>query len=126
MKALSVKNPWAWLIVKGYKDVENRTRRTSYRGRILIHISKQFDWTIRCYPSLNGYALEFDACNAHDLSQAIIGEVTIVDCVEGYKSKWAEPNCWNWVLSDPVLYAEPILNIKGRLGLWEYSKEIKQ
>ena len=25
MKALSIRQPWAWLIVNGYKDVENRT-----------------------------------------------------------------------------------------------------
>jgi hypothetical protein len=31
--ALSVRQPWAWLIVNGYKDVENRSWTTHYRGR---------------------------------------------------------------------------------------------
>ena len=37
MKALSVRQPWAWLIVKGYKDIENRDWPTKKRGRIWIH-----------------------------------------------------------------------------------------
>ena len=32
MKILSVRQPWAWLIVAGHKDIENRKWRTSYRG----------------------------------------------------------------------------------------------
>ena len=43
MKALSIKQPWAWLIVNGFKDVENRTWRTKYRGPLLIHASKAKD-----------------------------------------------------------------------------------
>jgi hypothetical protein len=37
MKILSVRQPWASLIVNGFKDVENRTWPTRYRGRILVH-----------------------------------------------------------------------------------------
>src|SRR5436189_5084024 len=37
MKALSVRQPWAWLIVNGYKDIENRDWATKRRGRIWIH-----------------------------------------------------------------------------------------
>lgn len=41
--ALSVKQPWAWLITHGYKDIENRTWATKYRGPFLIHASLKFD-----------------------------------------------------------------------------------
>ena len=40
LKALSIRQPWAWLIVNGFKDVENRNWRTHWRGRLLIHASK--------------------------------------------------------------------------------------
>lgn len=43
MKALSIRQPWAWLIAIGAKDVENRTWSTSYRGPVLIHASKRLD-----------------------------------------------------------------------------------
>jgi hypothetical protein len=39
MRALSVRQPYAWLIVAGLKDVENRSRRLRHRGPLLIHAS---------------------------------------------------------------------------------------
>lgn len=39
MKVLSIRQPWAWLIVNGHKDVENRTWDSYYRGPLLIHAS---------------------------------------------------------------------------------------
>lgn len=43
MKALSIRQPWVWLIARGFKPVENRTWNTKVRGSILIHASKSFD-----------------------------------------------------------------------------------
>ncbi|WP_229215634.1 ASCH domain-containing protein [Duganella sp. CY15W] len=40
MKALSIRQPWAWLIVNGYKDIENRSWSTNVRGKVLVHASK--------------------------------------------------------------------------------------
>jgi hypothetical protein len=37
MRALTVQQPWAWAIVHGGKDVENRTQAWSYRGPLAIH-----------------------------------------------------------------------------------------
>ena len=37
MKALTMKQPWAELIISGIKDVENRSRRTHFRGRFAVH-----------------------------------------------------------------------------------------
>jgi hypothetical protein len=43
MKALSINQPWAWLIVNRYKPVENRDWYTHFRGEFLIHAGKKFD-----------------------------------------------------------------------------------
>ena len=43
MKIISVRQPWAYLIVAGYKPVENRTWNTSYRGPLLIHASQAME-----------------------------------------------------------------------------------
>ena len=40
MKALSIRQPWAWLIVHGHKDIENRTWFSGYSGPLLIHAGK--------------------------------------------------------------------------------------
>lgn len=39
MRALSIRQPWAWLIVNGHKDIENRVWSTRYVGPLLIHAS---------------------------------------------------------------------------------------
>ena len=40
MKALAIRQPWAWLVIYGSKTIENRTWRTQYRGRFLVHAAK--------------------------------------------------------------------------------------
>jgi hypothetical protein len=127
MKVLSVKNPWAYLIIYGFdfgapmggfkiKDVENRTWETKYRGPLLIHASKNFDrdaWWDNI-----PYDIKWADYNGH-----IIGQVNLVDCIRNSTSRWAEKGLWHWVLKDPKP-CEPI-PIKGSLGLWEYTGEIK-
>lgn len=43
MKALSVRQPWAWLLVNRHKDIENRTWSTKHRGPLVIHAAKTLD-----------------------------------------------------------------------------------
>lgn len=40
LRALSIWQPWAWLIAQGFKDIENREWHTHVRGWVLIHASK--------------------------------------------------------------------------------------
>lgn len=39
IKVIVIRQPWAWLIVNGYKDIENRSWHTRYRGKLLIQAS---------------------------------------------------------------------------------------
>lgn len=130
MKALTVKQPWAGLIVAGGKDIENRTWRTSYRGRVLIHAAK----TPVPYAEIRDYyplpvartALLYNSSNrALYPTSAIIGSVEIVDCVQNHPSEWAEKGVWNWVLANPIKFEKPIENVKGKLSLWEYCEDIQ-
>ena len=43
MKAISIQQPWASMIVFGFKPVENRKWRTTHRGPLLIHASFKVD-----------------------------------------------------------------------------------
>lgn len=43
MKAISIRQPYAYLIVNGKKDIENRNWKTKQRGRVLIHASQKID-----------------------------------------------------------------------------------
>lgn len=42
MICISIRQPWAWLIANGHKDIENRTWKfiPTYRGELYIHASK--------------------------------------------------------------------------------------
>ena len=40
LPALSIRQPWAWMILNAGKDIENRSWQTDYRGRFLIHAAK--------------------------------------------------------------------------------------
>ena len=59
---------------------------------------------------------------------AIIGHVDIVNCIskerngKGSDSIWAEPDCFHWILRNPVLFDKPILNVKGKLSFWDCSE----
>ncbi|WP_234838619.1 ASCH domain-containing protein [Sinorhizobium meliloti] len=41
--AISIMQPWAWLIVNGHKDIENRDWPTKSRGPVAIHAGKKVD-----------------------------------------------------------------------------------
>ncbi len=129
--ALSVKQPWALLIVAGYKNVENRSWPTRFRGRIYIHASSSrgdmgpeiADWIIR---RLDGKQVEtFKHIMRRPVFGAIIGEVDIVDCVQNHPSKWAIRGQYQWVLANPVRYEKPI-ECRGALGLFKPSAIDKQ
>lgn len=135
MKAITIKQPWASLIVHGIKDIENRTWPCpkKYIGqRVLIHASanKKEGW---CLNGIQGSALRRSESCLYSTDYdnlpfaSIIGSVEIVDCVQNHPSIWAEKGVYNWVLANPILYAKPIKNVKGKLSFWDYPsiKEVK-
>ncbi len=91
MKALSIRQPWAWLIANGYKDIENRMWPTRFRGPFLIHASKGM--TKDEYEECKDFALDVDPDipfpKFDDLQRGgIVGQAEITDCVEWSDSDW--------------------------------------
>jgi hypothetical protein len=110
MKILTVRQPWASLIVAGIKDVENRSWRTTYRGRLGIHAAMRFD-----QDALDAYGHLLD----DDLPLgALVGSVTLTDCITDSRSEWAEPGQWHWILTDAKKRVRP-KPMTERLGLWQ-------
>jgi hypothetical protein len=133
MKVLTVKNPWAFLIINCGKDIENRTRKTNYRGRIAIHASLKSDkgaYQLRW--SNPAVSKIFDAirerrAEIEKLNGRIIGTVEIYNCTspgftgEYHPSPWGEMSAeWHYWLKEPVALPDPIA-ARGMLGLWEYE-----
>jgi len=120
--AISIKQPWAWLIVNGYKDLENRSTLKNFRGDVLICASKQWD---KNWLSLDMWDNPFFSDIFSDMAFAdlfdnldkggIIGAVTITDSITKSDSPWfIGPNAF--VLTNPIKLT--FTPCKGFLGFF--------
>jgi ASCH domain len=125
IKALSVRQPWASLIVAGVKNIENRSWRPHYRGRLYIHAGRRaHKASIRELPARNAHVIAYDAF-ADDLDNyGLIGSVKLIDCVQNADSPWAIPGLWHWIFENPVAFDTPVV-CPGRLGLFDVQVEVK-
>lgn len=122
MKALSIKEPWAALIVAGKKTIETRTWRTAYRGPLLIVTSKVLDETaMRMFSGLNIPALPLGYA---------VAIANLIDCRPmQLEDDWAAQcpyhrQLYAWVLEN----IEPIapFPVRGRLRLFDVDVESSQ
>ena len=126
MKVLTIREPWASLIINGYKKYEFRSWKTNYRGKILIHAGLNIEKDM--LDRFKDYKL--------DLSKGcIIGEAWLVDCIlvdEKFNNdlrkidsvvygKSNHVETYAWKLENVIKYNKPIY-VKGKLGLWNYEE----
>ncbi len=123
-EALSIKQPWAWLICKGYKDIENRDWSTLFKGRIYVHAGQSR--SAMTNSNVKYYILErlsknqtadFLIAYINMTFGAIIGEVDITDCVANSRSPWFTGK-YGFTVANPVLYDNHIA-CKGKLRLFK-------
>ena len=126
MKALTIKEPWATLIIEGYKEYEFRSWKTNYRGKILIHAGKSLE---------KNQEKKFKEYNLKYSCGEIIGEADLVDCIKVTEKfdeylKGINPIVYGnsghvenyaWKLENIKKYDKKI-PAKGQLGLWNYEK----
>lgn len=126
MKVLTIKEPWATLIIENYKKYEFRSWKTHYRGKILIHAGMSIE---------KDMLKRFESYNLNYNNGAIIGEADLVDCIlvdEKFnnqlikldpivyrKSNHVEKYAWKL---ENIKKYEKLIYIKGKLGLWNYDK----
>ena len=142
MKALTVKQPWAWAIIHGGKDVENRSRATNHRGQLYIHAglgySKEADesqpmqeaW-INAAQNLSIERGAMGPLRKRDLFLdygALIGTVDVIGCHHSVTcfnrcSQWAMAGHYHWELSNPHPLPYPLPD-KGRLGIWNVTAQV--
>ena len=122
MKVLTIREPWASLIINDYKKYEFRSWKTNYRGKILIHTSQKIEKEMLS---------RFKDYNLNCIGGSIIGEAELTDCIlvdENFnqnlrkidnivygRSNHVEKYAWK--LENVKKYDEPI-PMKGKLGLW--------
>lgn len=120
MKALTVRQPWADAIVQPGDDpkrTENRTRRTTYRGPLLIHSALTEDRNALPAEMVAGWP---------DVRGHVLAVVELVGChrAEGRCcGRWGFADCWHWELADVRPLPVPV-PAKGQLGLWTPPAEV--
>jgi hypothetical protein len=140
MRILTVRQPWAWAIIHGGKDVENRVRNIAgdYRGPVAIHAGQAEDvtayreadrthnalwWAFRSVGRLPMGLPMWRQWSGHILG---VVDLTAVHSVDGVGCMAAIPDCSPWAektpgvqhlrLANPRALAEPI-PYRGALGL---------
>ena len=113
MKALSVRQPWAWLIVNGKKNIENRDWPTKFRGRIYIHAGKSMDHDAVDY--IRHEYPDVILPERYDLG-GIVGEATVIDCVDHSASRWFYGD-YGFIMASPRPL--PFRPYRGALGFFE-------
>jgi len=125
MRALTVCQPFADLIVSGEKRVENRVWATNYRGELLIHAGKSLEW------------LRGEAPTPGMPFGALVGSAVLVDClpIEAIEDglhdgrfPWLRkhihtegPFCW---VLEQIQRLEMPIPMSGRQGLWTVDPEV--
>jgi hypothetical protein len=114
-KVISIRQPWAWLICAGFKDIENRSWSTKHRGAIFIHAGKKIDkegleWVKKNRPDIE-LPTEFR-------TGGIVGSAEIVDCVSHHDSPWFFGD-FGFVVKNqkPVDF----LPLKGQLRIFNFN-----
>ena len=137
MRILTVRQPWAWAIIHGGKNIENRSRNLAgkYRGPVAIHAAKQEDKNAFSLSdsraALDAAATRFGAGGLFSPwwgnHGRIIGVADLVsvhrsqECLEfngdyRYCSSWAESQSVHLVFDNPRSLWHPI-PLKGAQGL---------
>lgn len=134
---LSVRQPWAWLLCEGLKDVENRNWKTNYRGTLYIQAGKSFDWDALYLldqpmtthaaglKAVEHFGIRFGKSERESIITkhedefgAIVGRVELIDCGRRNQSVWAQPDVkYHWAVRNGQ-HIEPI-PARGQLGLFE-------
>jgi hypothetical protein len=117
MKTLTIQQPWAWAIIHGGKDVENRPQNCRFRGRFYVHAGLKLS-----DDGLEWMEQDLGIRGPVEFQHGVItGTVELYGVVRDSDSPWATPGCYHWLLRDPRPLARP-MPARGRQGWWEYTR----
>lgn len=127
LRAVSIKQPWVELILRGVKTIEVRSWPTSYRGELWLHAGLRSESVLT---PCGGPSVEVDGLPVG----AIVGRCEIVDCVafddhswHAWKSRHLVPGAlagrrFAWMLQKAE--RQPSVPFRGRLGIMRIPQEL--
>jgi hypothetical protein len=119
LRALSIRQPWAWAILYGGKRVENRSWYTAYRGPIYLHAGLQVDRGAE--DGLADVILAVPEPRPPAYRGAVLGIAELVDCVPisevpAGQQDWSV-GPWCFILEGVRALERPVA-AKGALGIF--------
>jgi hypothetical protein len=115
VNTLTVRQPWAWLLVHGPKDGENRSWPTAVRGVVAIHAGKTIEREAIDHLRIHAPEIKLPQ---HFETGKIIGFVNIADCVREHPSEWFSDDGGYFFVTDArAPWDGPAMN--GRLGFFK-------
>lgn len=128
--AISIRQPWAWLILHGGKDIENRSWKLPSRfigQRVFIHAGTWFDPSeiVDTFDDIKDAGiilprLSVTLGDLRSLTGGIVGSCIFTGCTRDSRSPWAMPDQWHWQITDPRV--ETFRPMKGRLGFFPVER----
>jgi hypothetical protein len=122
-RGISVRQPYAWAIIHGDKDVENRSQRAAFQfkpaigERVLIHASKGM--TATEYENGAAFMASIGVrCPQREALQfgGVIGSVFVRDIVTRSDSPWFRKGATALVFSHAI--PQPLMPVRGQTGLF--------
>lgn len=132
IRALSLSRPWTELVLRHDKNIENRRWATPYRGPLVIHGAKSWDY------AWAQVASEILGPNVYDLipsagetATGYLGVVDLVDICRAARESgapcecgpWAFEGQYHWQIANPRPFPEVIFG-PGQMGLWEPPAQV--
>lgn len=128
MRALTVRQPWAWAIARGHKSILNRGQDTGLRGEVAVHASLRVD--LEAFDDVVIRSANWDPADPEAAIGGIVAVVILVDvCTQARAGRscdcgeWALPGNFHWRLAQPRPLAWPVLTI-GQPGVWELAPRV--
>ena len=124
INCLSIQQPWIWCIFNAGKNVENRTWRTNYRGKLFLQASKKFDH--KAYEYLQANKEKYGIKNMPTIEElkeqtgGFVGVVDLTRCRKNLQNNiWKQPDSYGWVFDNPTKLNFTPAN--GRLGIFKMN-----
>jgi len=125
MKAITVRQPWAWGIAWAGKPIENRSWFTNYRGELAIHAAstfsrREYEWA-RTF--MLGLGIETPAAGALDTGR-VVAVTRLVDVRKTTSdlAQWETAGGYAFILEN----TKPIqpFACRGQQGLWSIPDDL--
>jgi hypothetical protein len=129
VRAITLQEPWAWLVAEGFKDCENRGINFAFEGRVFIHSAKSLAGDFKQLENWIGTHLGIMLPGVEWLRKNHMGRIVAVADFAPMKpyidSPWKQKGKWAWPINwCHRIAATPV--VRGQLGLWRLPTDLQR